>query len=86
MLAFTTYLHGKGEIAITTLDGKVKKLTHNMVDDFDPVLDARRHAYLFTSGRSGYDEVYMMSPDWEWGNSADALPGGVDAEEAYWPT
>ena len=73
-LAFTTYVHGKGEIAVTTLDGKVKKLTHNTVDDFDPVWTPDGTHILFTSGRSGYDEVYVDEPGRDRPAAPDALP------------
>jgi TolB protein len=83
VLAFTTYVHGKGEIAVTTLDGKVKKLTHNTVDDFDPVWTPDGTHILFTSGRSGYDEVYVMSPDGTGQQRLTHFPGSY-AEEADW--
>ena len=82
-LAFTTYVHGKGEIAIATLDGKVQKLTHNTVDDFDPVWTPDGAHILFTSGRSGYDEIYLMNADGTDQHRVTHYPGSY-AEEADW--
>ena len=63
--------------------GRCKKLTHNTVDDFDPVWTPDGTHILFTSGRSGYDEVYVMNPDGTGQQRLTHFPGSY-AEEADW--
>jgi TolB protein len=84
MLAFTTYVKGKGEIGVASLDGKVvKKLTHNTIDDYDPVWTPDGAHILFTSGRSGDDEIYIMNTDGTDAHRITHFPSQY-AEEADW--
>jgi TolB protein len=63
-LAYTTYVHGRGEIALAGLEGGVqRRLTSNNVDDRDPAWTPDGRRLVFTSARSGEDEVYSMKAD-----------------------
>jgi Tol biopolymer transport system component len=84
ILAYTTYIHGRGEIAIASLDGRIhRRLTNNTVDDYDPAWTPDGKRLVFTSARSGEDEVYSMKADGTDVKRITFMPDSY-AEEGDW--
>ncbi len=64
-IAFTsTAQHKKPEIyVVDTEGGTPARLTRNRVGDFDPLWSPDGEHIVFSSGRAGFDEVYVMRAD-----------------------
>jgi len=60
----STATHQKTEIYVKDANGGTpRRLTDNSVEDFDPLWSPDGEYVVFSSGRAGFDEVYVMRAD-----------------------